>query len=138
MVDVNLVAVLVCGIVSMVLGMIWYNPKVFGNVWMMASGINMTNPPERPASSGRAGSYIINFIGALVMAYVMAHFVYLMPAVGFAEGVKLGFWAWLGFVAVSMLGMVLWEGKPWKYYSIVAGYQLVNMALIAGILAAWA
>lgn len=38
--DVNYLAVLVSAIASMVLGMIWYNPSVFGNTWMKLSKLS--------------------------------------------------------------------------------------------------
>lgn len=48
-----------------------------------------------------------------------------------------GFWAWLGFVATIMLGMTLWEGKPFRLYLLNAGYQLLNLLVMGAILAAW-
>jgi hypothetical protein len=33
--------------------------------------------------------------------------------------------------------MVLWEGKPFKYWLIVAGYWLVALILSGAILALW-
>ena len=131
--------VLVGGIVSVVLGMIWYNPKVFGTAWIGAQGKSMDEMLAKMKVSGKSmtSQYIIQIVAALVMSYVLAHFVSLLSFVTFSAGAQLGFWLWLGFVATAMIGMVLWEGKPWKYYSIVAGYHLANMLIVGGLLAAW-
>ena len=35
----NPIAMLVAAISALVVGFIWYNPKVFGNAWMKAAGV---------------------------------------------------------------------------------------------------
>ena len=50
-------------------------------------------------------------------------------------GIKVGIMAWLGFVAPTMLGSVLWENKSWNLYAINAGYYLVSFALMGAVLA---
>src|SRR3989344_2369946 len=136
---INYWAVVVGAIISVVLGMIWYNPKVFGTAWIGAQGKSMDEMLAKMKASGKSmtNQYIIQIVSALVMNYVLAHFVSLLGQVTFMDGATLGFWLWLGFVATAMIGMVLWEGKPWKYFSIVAGYHLVNMLIVGGLLAAW-
>lgn len=136
---VNYWAIIVSAVVSVVLGMIWYNPKVFGTAWIEAQGKNMDEMMAKMKASGKSmtGNYVIQVVASLVMAYVLDHFVSLLGLIGFAAGAELGFWLWLGFIATAMVGMVLWEGRPWKYYAIVAGYHLVNLILISGIIAAW-
>ena len=37
--EFNLLAILVAALSSFVVGFIWYNPKVFGNIWMRESGM---------------------------------------------------------------------------------------------------
>ena len=37
--DINFLAVLVAALVPMVLGFIWYNPKVMGTAWMKETGL---------------------------------------------------------------------------------------------------
>ena len=34
MLHINFIAVLIAAVVPMVMGFIWYNPKVFGTIWM--------------------------------------------------------------------------------------------------------
>jgi len=64
--EMNVYAILVAAIVPMVLGFIWYNPILFGNVWMRESGIT----EEKMKSGNMAvtgfgyspnGSYTINW-----------------------------------------------------------------------------
>jgi hypothetical protein len=130
-VNVNWLAVLVCGVVHMIIGMIWYNPKVLGSKWMKLSG------HKKMGGKNMGMTYLVAFIGALLTSFVLAHFIAYIGANTFVLGMQAGFWAWLGFMATAMLGMVLWEGKPVKLYIIIAGYHLVTMLITGGILAAW-
>ena len=59
-VSVNLLAVVVCAIVNMVLGALWYSPILFANSWMNLIGKSkeeMSNPgPAKRAIFFQSGS----------------------------------------------------------------------------------
>ncbi len=133
---INYIAVVAAAVVSMILGWLWYSPVLFGNLWMKLSGIN----PKKVGKSKQKGMgklYFIAFIGLLVTAYVLAHFVDYLEATTISAGMQAGFWIWIGFVAPVMLGTVLWDEKPWRLYFILAGYQLVSLLISGSILAVW-
>ena len=136
-VDINLAAVFGAAIASMVLGFLWYGP-LFGKQWMSLMGWKKLSKAQmdKMKEAGKK-SYALAFIGALVMSYVLAHFVDYTGAVTAVEGAQTGFWVWFGFVATVMLGMVLWEGKPWKLYYLNAAYQLVSLLVMGVLLAIW-
>ncbi len=133
--DINYLAVLIAAVVSFAIGAFWYSPAGFGKQWAAMMGITFDKSPEKKKAANKAMA--IAFVGTLVMAYVLAHFVDYVEATTFGAGIVLGFWLWLGFLATSALGSVLWEGKPVKLYLINASYQLVNVAIMGGILAMW-
>ena len=135
-VTINYAAVLVAAVAGMVLGALWYSPLLFGKMWMSLSGITDKQIGEAK-KKGMTKSYILAFVGTLVMAYVLAHFVDYTQATTLAGGLQAGFWIWLGFVATTFLGMVLWEGKPWKLYFLNVAYYLVELLLMGAILASW-
>ncbi|MBI2079795.1 DUF1761 domain-containing protein [Candidatus Micrarchaeota archaeon] len=131
-VEINYLAVVGAAVLSMVLGMLWYGP-LFGKKWMGLMGYSEKNMPK-----GNMGQmYILAFVGALVMAYVLSHFVDYAEAKTLVEGAMVGFWVWLGFMATLMLGSVLWEGKPWELYFLNAGHKLVEVVVIAVLLTMW-
>ena len=139
MVPINYLAVLASAIVMMVLGYLWYGP-IFGKMWTELAGLT----PEKMAAAKAKGmtmSYVIQAIGALLTSFVLAHAIVFagayMQISGIAAGLEGAFWNWLGFVAPATVGMVLWEGKPWKYWFIVAGYYLVSMLVIGVLLGLW-
>ena len=134
-VDINLLAVLVAALVSIILGFVWYGP-LFGKTWMQLSGFTAKDM-EKAKKKGMTKTYILMIIGTLVSSYVLAHFVDYLQATDFNGALQAGFWLWLGFIAPVQLGIVLWEGKPWTLYFINVAYYLVNLILMATILAVW-
>ncbi len=133
---VNFLAVFVSAVVAMVIGFVWYHPKVFGTMWLKY--IRMTEKETKEMNMGK--SYGIMFVGALVTAYVMAHFLFYSNAQTALDGVKTGFWLWLGFVATTGLGDVLFGGKlkkPWGMYLIQMGHYLADFAILGAILTVW-
>ena len=132
---INYLAVLVAAIISMVIGGFWYSPMLFGKQW--AELMNLAPKDMLDMKKRANASYAINFLLLLLMAFVLAHFVDYAQATTFIEGVQVGFWVWLGFIATISLGSVLWESKPIQVYLINAGYQLVSLLLMGIILALW-
>ena len=138
-VPINYVAVLVSAIASMALGFVWYGP-LFGKQWMALSGMTQEKI-QAVKAKGMGSTYAIAFVGALVMSYVLAHALVFasayMKAEGIQAGLAVGFWNWLGFIAPVTLGMVLWDGKPWKLWALINGYNLVSLLVMGIILAVW-
>ena len=133
---VNYLAVLLCGILAMGLGMIWYSPAIFGNSWMRLSGKSKEDM-KKVAKEGMTWRYVLAFIAALLTAYILSHFIDYLAVTTLGGGLQAGFWLWLGFIAPTMLGMVLWDNKSWKLYWIISGYHLVSLLLQGMIIAVW-
>lgn len=135
LIEVNYAAVLVAAIISMIIGGFWYSPILFGKAWMKLSGISEEQMKEGKKRMGKA--YVVTFITLLIMAYVLSHIVYAFGAATISGGLQAGFWVWLGFIATTMLGPVLWMGKPVKLYILDTGHYLVAALLMGAILALW-
>src|SRR3989338_618967 len=133
---INYLAVFVAAIASMVLGFLWFGP-LFGKQWTSLMGFDKKKMEEMKKKGMPPQTWALMIIGTLVTSYVLAHFVDYLDATTFAGALQAGFWIWLGFFASVMLGMVLWEGKPWKLYYLVVAYNLVNLLVMASILALW-
>lgn len=132
MVEINYVAVVVAGVAAMVVGFLWYGP-VFGKQWMALMG--MTPPAEKPAGMNKL--YAIAFVGALLTAYVMAHFVELLNVSDMNGAVELAFWAWAGFMVPLQMSKALWESRSWTLVGLNAGHDIVQLAIVTSILATW-
>lgn len=132
-IEVNFWAVLLAAVANMVIGSIWYSKAMFANKWMALTG----KTEEEIRSSGSSMAYIGMMVGALVMAYVLAHFINYAQADTVSEGLVTGFWIWLGFVVTVKLSDVLFEGRPKGLFAINAGYFLVALPVMGAILASW-
>ena len=136
MIEINYLAVFVAAVVGGVgLGSLWYSQLMFGKKFMMYVAKNIDSSSTQKPNMARI--YTLTFIGSLVSSYVLAHFVYYTGAVSFADGMITGFWAWLGFVVTVELNTVLFENRSKGLYYLSAGYQLVALMLMGGILAIW-
>lgn len=132
-VDVNIWAVLVATIVYFVIGALWYS-VLFGKQWMKLSGITK----ESMEGSGRVAPYVATLLLLLILSYVLAHMVAFADAATIGEGMTMGAWLWLGFVATIMLIDAIYAGRSYKLTAINAGYHLVGMMAAAAIISAWA
>lgn len=142
MYDINYWAILVSAIAFFMLGSLWYTKVLFGNAWVESMGKTMEELEKEKADTNMTKSFVIMFISALLMAFVMAHFLNFMTA-ALPESNKLhvglwtAFWAWVGFIASYVLTAVAFEDRPWKYYFINTGYWLVGALMMGVILSIW-
>lgn len=136
MFEVTFLPILIAAVVSVVIAFIWYHDKVFGKTF--GRYMNLT-PEEKARGMKRMPLHtFIAFLSNVVAAYVLNYFGIAWGVYDWVGAVELGIWVWLGFAMPPMLGMVLWEMKPWRYYFVVAGYWLVTfiaMALVLVLLA---
>ena len=133
---INYLAVLAAAFASIVLGFLWYGP-LFGKQWISLMKFDKKKMEEAKKKGMGAKTWVLMIAGTLVTSYVLAHFVDYLDATNVAGALQAGFWIWLGFFAPVMLGMVLWEGKPWNLYFLIVAYHLVNLLVMASILALW-
>lgn len=134
-VDLNYVAILVAAIAHMLLGMVWYSPALFGKSWMKLLG--KSEHDIKKMSNRATNGYILTFVSALVMSYVLAHFVDYTVSTTALAGVETGFWLWLGFVATTGMINFIWQDKHRNLYIIDNGYHLVSLMVMGAILAMW-
>jgi len=132
-VDIGYGAVLMAAIVSVVIGMLWYSPAMFGKQWLALMGKKKED--MKGGSANKA--YAISFVATLVAAYVLAHFVQYVGAVTVMDGIQLGFWVWLGFIGTVGVNDVIFGGKLMKLFGINTGFQLVSFAVMGAVLAMW-
>ncbi|MBT8273953.1 MAG: DUF1761 domain-containing protein [Bacteroidia bacterium] len=141
--DINWLAIIAASILPLVTGFIWYNPKVFGTTWMKESGMT----EEKAKQMNPAKTYGL----AVVMAFLIAFFLWPQVFIGggmgelhgadpfltFKHGALHGSMVGL-FVALPVLATnALFEQKSFKYVLINAGYWVVTMALMGGIINGW-
>lgn len=128
----NHLALIVAAIILWLLGALWYSPVLFAKPWIAIIGRKSGEKPK-----GLAAGMIGSFIGDLLLAFVLAHIIGWSGADTFAWGAFVGFIVWLGFVVGPLYPQSVYEGRPFTYFAINAGYWFVGLVGIGGILAVW-
>ncbi len=135
---INLWAVLVCAIATMVIGFLWYSPMLFANSWMRLMGFDPNDKAKLAEMQKGAGKmYALSFVASIVSAVVLAKIIEIASVDTVLYGMKFGFAVWLGFVTTVQLTGALFSKQPNKLYLINTGYQLVCYLAMGAILAKW-
>jgi hypothetical protein len=130
--EINYLAVLAAAISAFLIGGLWYSPLLFGNAWLKANGFTQ----EQTQNFNKAKMFGWSFVFAIVMAINLAFF--LSDAkTDFVWGLTAGALAGVGWVALSIAVIGLFENRSWKYILINGGYQAIAFTIMGGILGAW-
>jgi hypothetical protein len=132
---VNFLAILVSGAASLVLGFIWYGP-LFGKAWARYTGWTEEKVKALPASR-MALTYGLTFVAALVSAYVLSVLSEALGASGITDGLLLGLLVGIGFAGMAFATTHLFEHKPLGLWLIVAGYEILYLAVAGIIVTVW-
>lgn len=129
----NYLPILAASGANMIIGFLWYGP-LFGKKWMSLTGMTEKDTLEGKKTMGK--TYLLTYVGAVLMAYVLSYFITYSGATTLEQGVMVGFWAWLGFVATTGMHKYLFAVKklPWSLYVLEQSYLLVVLVVNGVIL----
>ena len=135
---VNVWAVLVSGLASMVVGFVWYSPLLFARRWTILMGYDPDDKAKLAEMQKSAGpSYVLSLVASLVSAAVLGKIIGVATINTPLYGMKVGLGVWLGFVTTVQLTNSLFSRQPAKLYAINTGYQLVCYLVMGAIMGAW-
>ena len=131
---INWLSIVVAAIVPMLVGFVWYNPKVFGAGWMKAAGLT--------EADAKKGNMAVIFGVSLVLSFLMSIYILFNVDGPGQEGVYDSFrhGAFHGAAMALMLATpvmvtnALFEQKSLRYMLYNIGFWLVSLALMGGVL----
>jgi hypothetical protein len=129
---INYVAVVVAAIVVFVIGFFWYSPLLFSAAWIQGHGYSQDQMDAMKGELGRI--YGIIFLSLLIMGAVLYWLLGRMGVSSAGGGARMGAVIWLGFAATLGLMAHQYTQAPFSLYLIDAGYQLVYITAMGGIL----
>ena len=128
----NIWAVLAAAFVNFMIGGLWYSPALFGKVWMRANGFT----DEDLKKGSPLLIFGFSFLFCLVMSANLAAFLG-DPSTTFGFAVAAGTAAGLGWVAMGLGVVALFERRPLSYILVNGGYFTVAFAAMGAILGLW-
>jgi len=164
--EMNFLIILVAALVPMIMGFIWYNPKVFGTAWMQAAEITEDKMKNPPMVKIFILAFVFAFFLAFSLQFTVVHQWHLfsivaddlkpgdttsatalwfqssMDAYGtnfrtFKHGAFHGFLSGI-FLVLPILGTnALYERKSTKYILINVGFWTVCLTIMGGIICQW-
>ncbi len=165
MLHINFLAVLGAALIPIIIGSIWYNPKVFGHAWMKAANLDKMDGGKIPLIVSL--TLVFSFFVATTMNFIAIHqwgvqstlmtdpkaladpttpigayFADFMANYGnnfrtFKHGALHGTMAGLLFIMPIIAINAMFERKGFKYIAINSGFWVVSLALMGGIVCAW-
>lgn len=157
----NLLITFLASLVPMVLGFIWYNPKVFGNIWMKESGMTMEKAKSMNMAKIMGLTYLFSLMIAFILPTVVIHQASLYSTVmgdttaetkswldaaiakygtnfrTFKHGMLHGFMFGL-FIGLPIIGTsAVYENRSGKYIWIASGFWMISMMIMGGIICQW-
>lgn len=163
----NFSILFLAALVPLITGFIWYHPKVFGNAWMAASGVTPESGKRANMPLVFGVTYLLGLFLSMAIALMVAHDLHLYSLVaddatanqagsethqwlnasmekygkhfrtfkhGMFHGAMGGITIALPLIAVN----ALFERKSGKYIFINAGFWIVSMMLMGGIICQYA
>jgi len=129
---VNYLAVVVAAVVALVIGFIWYSPRVFGNRWMAYLGTTQAQLGN-PGPTGM----LVGVVASLINAWVLAVLALNLGGKSVTDGILLGVLAWLGFMATITAAQISFEKKSWGLWVLNNAHNLLVQVIMAAIVTAW-
>lgn len=127
----------VAALIPMVLGMVWFHPKVLGDMWMKGANLK----PEDAQGANMPLLMGVGFVMALIIASFLKSYAIFHEGdtngVGFTHGAFHGATLGLMLGIPTLISATIWERKSLTYYLIQISYWLVTYALMGGLIFAW-
>lgn len=163
--EMNFYILFIAAIVPMIIGFVWYGP-LFGNAWMSEMGFTKESLEGQNMVKILVLSYIFSLLLTFFLQFIVIHqmglfqtlinepgfkeetgeaFTYFQNFVGtygdrfrsFQHGAIHGVMSGMFFVLPVLSIIAMFEKKSFKYVTINAGYWIVTLAIMGGMICQW-
>lgn len=134
--DINYWAVILATLSSMVVGSIWYTPKVFGNYWMKAANVT---PSGKASDAVRPIliTVVVSFISAWVLAGAADISWSFYDGSFLWNAVVTTIILWAGFTAARFITHDAFDGRPAGLTVLNVAHEFVTLVIMAIIIGVW-
>lgn len=165
--DINFLIIAIAAIVPILTGFIWYNPKVFGTAWMNSAGLTEEQLKASNMGKILLAAFVMSFFLAFSLQFMVIHQFSVYSVLANEPDIndptsEMGMWLkdFMGkygnnfrtfkhgalhgtisgfFFAMPLIGInAVFERKGFKYIAIHTAYWMLTMAIMGGIICAFA
>jgi hypothetical protein len=126
--------VVIATLSTMIVGSVWYTPKVFGNYWMRVAKVDME---DRNAVIPIITTLIVSFISAWVLAMATQVAWTALGGSYLLVALLVGILLWAGFTAARIITHDAFEGRPAGLTILNIAHELVTIVIMALIIGVW-
>ena len=125
--DFPLITTFISAFLAFVLGLVWYHPKVMGDSWLEARGV------EKRDKVDTSFPFVVTFM-LWLLASTFYTFLVSFHALEYpADYVALASLLWVAFAMPPTLMGALYTGYPFQAVAIDSAYQLAGYYAFAGV-----
>ncbi|MFJ6280388.1 Protein of unknown function [Arthrobacter subterraneus] len=133
--EINVLAVIIATLSTMLVGTVWYTPRVFGNYWMRTAKVNPSGE-AKDALKPILITLVVSFISAWVLAGSAAIAQEFYGGNFLVNTLVTAVILWAGFTASRFVTHDAFEGRPAGLTVLNSAHELVTfvvMALVIGL-----
>jgi hypothetical protein len=163
MLTINFLVIALAALIPLAMGSIWYHEKVFGRTWIKVSGVSEEQTKSAHMIRTFVLTYVFSFLMCMTLSFMVIHqfgmFSTLANEPGFMEpgsevnnyfmdfmnkygtnfrtfkhGAFHGTFAGITIALPVLAVNAMFEKKGFKYIAINAGYWIITMALMGGVI----
>ncbi len=134
--EINYIAVILATLSSMIVGTIWYTPRVFGNYWMKQAGITPSGD-AKDAIRPIVVTVIVSFITAWVLAGAAFISFSFYGGSFLVNSLLTGLILWAGFTAARFITHDQFDMRTTGLTVLNIAHELVTISVMALIIGVW-
>ena len=131
----NLWEIAVAALAALVVGALWYSPKVFGKAWQHRVGLSEEELQQGNMALIFGLAFVLNIFVALALSFFVE--IFLMVGATPLTGGLLAAVLALFFVATTFGVNYLFSRRSMKLYLIDVGYLVITFFVMGVIIGAW-
>ncbi|GAA1536841.1 hypothetical protein HD600_001464 [Microbacterium ginsengiterrae] len=137
--EINYWAVLIATVGSMIVGSIWYTPKVFGRRWAKLARVDLNDPNMTAAQAWMplVIGAVMGFASAWVLAGASAISWHFYDGSFFGAAIVTAILLWAGFTAARFITHDGFERRPTTLTVLNIAHELVTFLVMGAVIGLW-
>ncbi len=132
--NVDLLAIAIAALGSLVLGWLWYSPKVFGTVYRKLQKNMHEGGTPAEIKKHMIRGFIVMFLANMLQAAVLYFLVMITRAGSLSQLMTISFLTWAGFNLTGITVDTIWKGQSPKLIIIDGFFGLFSNVFMMFIL----